>query len=466
MALSEAEELELLELERARHFAMAKAPTAPIEQAQPESPTFMQGLKAGALDQPAPQAEHWYSPAAVGHFVGEAALPTAGAIVGSVVPGYGTAVGAAAGEAAKKAIGRGYEAASGKEFKDESAARTITDVAAAGALQKAGEVATPILSEIGGKALSWAGAKSRPILAGLVKVLTGVDERTAKRVLADPDILLRAKPMEQAEKEFGDFVKSSGFKYAEDGVKAATGSPTMGNEAADKFITNVAERIKSITGTNETGMTSDEIMSQRWLQRAKGQPEGAIDLKDMPENKEFVNKLTQDALAARYAIKDSIKRALREGSDTKARYFINARKPIDSWLEGQLPGFKNALSNYSESKAADAFKSFLPVNKAGDPSVLRSLSMLGLVLSDVDEGLTTAALGSPLITGTAIKGAAIAGKVASPVGKAVESITSKSGAALTPLIERSPNDVKQDYKSGKITREQALKELRETHGFK
>ena len=45
---------------------------------QPKEATFMQGLKAGALDQPAPLAPHWYSPASVGHFVGAAALPTAG----------------------------------------------------------------------------------------------------------------------------------------------------------------------------------------------------------------------------------------------------------------------------------------------------------------------------------------------------------------------------------------------------
>ena len=66
-----------------------------------------------------------------------------------------------------------------------------------------------------------------------------------------------------------------------------------------------------------------------------------------------------------------------------------------------------------------------------------------------------------------LKAAGEAARTAAPVvGKAVESIASKSGAALTPIIERSPNDVKQDYKSGKITREQALKELRENHGFK
>lgn len=436
MALSEAEELELLELERSRHFALAATPM-PTQQELQQSPTFLQGLKLGALDQPAPQTEHWYSPASVGHFVGEAALPTAGAIVGSVAPGYGTAVGAAAGEAAKKAIGRGYEAASGKEFKDESAARTITDVAAAGALQKAGEVVTPIVGKVLSKAEDVVVSNMRKMFPQIIKVLTGVNERTASRVIANPSIIADAKPMEVVKKEFGEFIDSTGYKYGPEAIKAVNKGRRISADKVEKLTNKTLDTIEDIT---------------------KG---GA---KVSPQQEQ---ELVQKALAARYSLEDLISSSKTADKRALARSYVKDQEMVDNWLETKIPGFGEKLEDYSNSKAAEAFESWLPVNKNQTPSVLRGASMGGLIATG---NIPEAAFMSPRLWGIALKSAGkiqpYAGAAKEVTEKAVGKIASKSGAALTPLIERSPNDVKQDYKSGKITREQALKELRETHGFK
>lgn len=96
--------------------------------------SFMKGIEQKELP------ENATIPEKVSHFAGEAILPTAGAIVGSVAGPWGSAAGAGAGMSAQKAIGRAYEAATGEEFKKESALKTVGDVAAAVALQRVGDI--------------------------------------------------------------------------------------------------------------------------------------------------------------------------------------------------------------------------------------------------------------------------------------------------------------------------------------
>ena len=69
-----------------------------------------------------------------------------------------------------------------------------------------------------------------------------------------------------------------------------------------------------------------------------------------------------------------------------------------------------------------------------------------------------------------LKGVSEGAKMSAPLaGEVASVIASKAGAISTPAIEkateRSPHDVKSDYKSGKITREQAINELK-GYGFK
>ena len=134
MALSEAEELELLELERSRHMALARTP-APVAAQEKAEPTFMQGLKAGLTAQPGK---------GVGHFIGSALPSTAGGAIGSIVPGPGTVLGATLVEAARQTAGAVFAP---EETAKKSPLEIGAQVVGAGVGQKLGEAAGPAIAK-------------------------------------------------------------------------------------------------------------------------------------------------------------------------------------------------------------------------------------------------------------------------------------------------------------------------------
>jgi len=124
-----------------------------VEFPNSDQPGFMEGLKAGFMQQPVKTAPGVHA-ADVGHFIGQEALPAAGAAIGALssIPAWLTpagpaatyvasGAGAAAGRSVQKAISQLMEG-----HKDETAAETIGDVALTGAVT----TALPVLTKVAG----------------------------------------------------------------------------------------------------------------------------------------------------------------------------------------------------------------------------------------------------------------------------------------------------------------------------
>ena len=130
MPLTPEEELEMMELEKARAMALSK----PIPEHRPEEEkTFFQGLKAGITAQPGE---------GVGHFIG-AAFP---ATVGGALAGPAAPVGAALGEAARQTLGA---IVNPEETAKKSPLAIGAEVAGAGVGQKVGEALGPAMGKVG-----------------------------------------------------------------------------------------------------------------------------------------------------------------------------------------------------------------------------------------------------------------------------------------------------------------------------
>lgn len=88
---------------------------------------------------------------------------------------------------------------------------------------------------------------------------------------------------------------------------------------------------------------------------------------------------------------------------------------MDPILETRLPDWGAARGGYRESKIAEEFSSLLPLNKNLSPNVLRTTAAIAGAAKGLAEGRPWLALGLPMISpavyGTALKGAAYAGKI-------------------------------------------------------
>lgn len=353
-------------------------------------------------------------------------LPTAGAFVGgglSALAAPGTAgasllggsalagLGAAAGKAGEQLIKR----AVGEDSPD-------TTVDAAKEIVKEGAW-TAALNMAGGKLIEKLGPSLKLAGKQILKGFARIDERAAMKVLNDPNILTRAKPLAQAKEDFSNFFKSSGYEYGSDALKYATGKRTLSDQAADDFITDVIVKI-----------------------------EGKVHPSEIP----FV---TQEALAARYGMKDAIKRAARSGNNDKARVFIQAKNQVDDWIESNLPGFSAVRKEYEESKIKQAFEPLFPLNKNNETSVLGVITSLGSTLGAGGVFGPTAAIPGAIVSSPKIAGIAI---------KAADKLGNKAtGAGVSELISKyiTPEVIKAEYKAGKLDKSTAAQMLRENHGF-
>jgi len=353
------------------------------------------------------------APLTIGQKIGKAAeiLPTAGAVAGGLLSA--TAAPATMGASLAGAAGlAGLGAAAGKAG-EQIIKRAVGEEAPKTSTEALKEIAkegawTATLDATFGKLIPLLSPVFKKVMPGTLKALQGIDERTALKVVNDPDILSRAKSMKEAGKEIGDFFEKNGFTYGRKSVKSATGKLGLSDNAADDFIVDTIGKIEAVSGTT-TGK------------------EGATKLIDLPENKEFVKQTIQEALAARYAMKDAIKRAVRSGNDEKAKMFIESRNIVDDWLETQIPGFAGVRKTYEEAAAKEAFSSVFPKNQNATTSVLRYFAALG---AGAFNPFATAAI-SPMVGGAAIRtGAALAksGPVAGMAelaGKGAQAITEK-----------------------------------------
>jgi hypothetical protein len=333
--------------------------------------------------------------------IGRAAefLPTAGAVLGggaSLLAAPGTmgasllggsalaALGASAGKAGEQII---------KRVVGQDAPKTVGEAALD--IGKEG-VITGVLNATFAKIIPIMAPAFKKIAPGVLKALQGLDERATAKVLSDPDILARAKPIEEAEKIFSGFFEKNGFAYGPKAVKATTGKVALGDQAADDLISNTIAKIEAVSGT-----TTGKV--------------GATQLTKLPENQQFVKETVQEALAARYSIGDAVQRALKSGNNSKARVFIESKHTVDDWIETQLPGFSAVRKVYEEAKIKQAFCSIWPKNKNGTTSVLRGL---GALATGGTGNLWAAPLFSPLSGQAAIRGAQIATKAPVVAGAA------------------------------------------------
>ena len=331
-------------------------------------------------------------------------LPTVGAVAGGAIPALlapetggislgaeslGVGLGTAAGELGKDIVHR----MTGEKAPTET--QSIVGAANAGIISGG-------LNIVGGKALSALAKSNKNIFSQVVKAFTGIDEKTATRILQDPEILNRALPMEQVEKQFGEFVDKSGFKYGPEAIKAVNGGKRISSNAIEQLTNDTLNKIEAVSGG----------------------------LEKMPENKAFVKGLTQEALAARYSLQDLIKSAQVSGKKSLARSFIGDKSMVDDWLENQLPGFKAVNEAYSESLAKKAFEPMLATNKNGTVSVLRTLAGTGAILHNPLTGVPMLAASSPYMWGKALQAAT---KI--PPQTAINAISGVSANAIENLKE-------------------------------
>lgn len=438
-------------------------------------------------------------------------FPAAGALVGgglSMLAAPGTAgasllggsalagLGAAAGKAGEQLVKRGL---------GEEAPKTSME--AAKEIGKEGAW-TATINAAGGKVLEAVAPTAKVLAKQVLKGFARIDERAAKMVLNDPKILKRALPLDEAKEVFSNFFKNIGFEYGPKSVKAATGKLSLSDDAADDFISATIDKIGRFDGTDETGMSAWELMQSRWAKRMAGKAEEAIPLVKLPENAQAIKDTVQEALATRFAAGDAIKRATRSGNDSKAKLFIEGKNHIDEWLETQIPGFAGVRKVYEEAKIKKAFEPLLPLNKNKETSVLGVLTSLG---SAVGAGgafgplaaLPAAAISSPKLAGMAIKGAALA--TTKPAVAMVSELLGEKAKEFTDAVfskgietERkdhptipeeylphlvadelkadpnfyntessiTPEEIKAQYKAGKLDKATAAKMLRENHGFR
>lgn len=314
-------------------------------------------------------------------------IPTLGAIGGGFAGGAlgsgvlslpagvaGAAAGAAAGKGLQEALYAGTEALyPGTISKPQTTAQKLYEPAI--------EAGTQIL---GGKALQGAGAvlkSSMPALKKLavqiLRVGPAIPEQAGKQIVNDPTILSRALPIEEAKTVFGNWVKKMGYKYDVDAVaEIFKGKITPSSEAVDKIKFKVLDQI-------------DDIENLEPYQK---------------------RELIQKALAVRTKLSDKIQGLLKNPEKaSETRYHTIEFNKIDDFLDKSLPGFDKAKQTYNEAMLADAFKSWLPLNKNLSPNVLRSWSALGLATHGISEGNILPSMMlpavSPRMAGYAIKGA-------------------------------------------------------------
>lgn len=311
-------------------------------------------------------------------------LPAAGALAGGMVS-MAAAPGTMGASLAGGSLLAGAGAALGKGAQNVIESAIGSEEAPKTAIEGAGRIATEFslnsaLNMIGGTLIPKLAKSIRPTMAQAMKAFEGLDEKLGMRVLKDPEILLRAKPIEQAKEEFGTFIKESGFKYGPDAIEEVTGKVRIGEVEANKLINRTIKRIDQVKG-----------------------------LEKYPENAPFIQDTVQDALAGREALSDSI---FKEKNKQTQKYLLGKLDTVDDWLESKIPGFAKVRGDYADSMLAEKFKPFLPQNKDGSTSVLRTLAGFGSTVLNPIKGGAAMLAASPYVAGKAIQGAALVGNKA------------------------------------------------------
>lgn len=324
-------------------------------------------------------------PATGGGMVGGIAGAMKGAAIGSAFPGVGTVaggivggiigagLGGASGEAVRQATAQGTAAAFPEQnYPMARPGEVLKSVGAQGALQAGGQAA--------GAAIGAAASALRPSVnrlgAQVMRVGAGVPEKAGTQAMRNPSMLLDALPVEDAGQAYRTFEGYSGLK----GLDQLAGERSKAWTAGELYETalNTANKIKAgQVPTAQELYTASQAQNQLSRLAKFGNPDAAA--------------------------------MLGSGS------LDDAGRVADKALEAQFPEYARLRTDYAAAKTAEQFDSWLPLDKNTSPNVLRGVTAATTAGAGVMTGnpaaLAALPLVSPKVYGTALKGAALAGKV-------------------------------------------------------
>ena len=364
----------------------------------------------------------------IAQFVGENALPTAGAMIGGLAGPGGAIAGAMAGKAMQKGVTQTIGAFKPGFAPKESVIKTIADVGITGALEGAGQGAMAL-----GKAIM---PTIKTAISQVMHGMAGIPQKTAKKVLDNPDILKNAVSVDEAGKIFESTIKNAGMEYGPKAVEKVTGDIMVSDSTTRKLLNDTLKRIKQLEGYNK-------INGKR------------VYLEDMPENAQAVKDLTQQALAARYELSKMLKAA--KWGDPKLRAeeanILEKMNGLDDWLENRVPGFSNAREIYSFAKIKDEFNSLFPRKKNLSADAVRMMLAAGGATTALATGTPSGLIGVAAMSPKAWE-YGIRGATSTPIkygAEAIKPIVRASVLSLSnPLSSSTEQLMRKHYEAQKV----------------
>ena len=327
-------------------------------------------------------------PAALGGFVGG---------IGGVLGGPagvigGAALGGAAGESARQGVSQIAAGAFPEAgYPVQVPGQVLRDVGLQGASQGAGQAA--------GMAIGAGLKAARPLVnklgAQVMRVGAGIPEKAGEAAMRNPSMIIDAPSRGVASEGYKAFERYTGLKGLGDMVKT-TGKFPAESELEQNLFEAAKKAVSGTATPQELYIASQSASSLNQIAKM-GNP--------------------------RYAM---LKSAISQ-----------AKGVVDDALEAALPEYKNLRADYAAAKAADEFSSFLPLNKNTTPNVLRGVTAATTAAAGTMAGSPIALAALPLVSpkfyGTALKAAAVVGKV--PAGVYQMTAQAGSGAAGSSLSD-------------------------------
>lgn len=330
------------------------------------------------------------APAMLGGMVGMAAAAPTGP--GSIAA---AGLGGAAGEGVRQSAAQLYAGATGRPY--TAPGDVMKGMAIQGGLQGAGQ------------GLAVGAAALRPTVNRLgsqvMRVGAGIPEKAGFQAMRNPSMLLDALPVEDAGKAYRTFEGYSGLK----GLDALAGERAKAWTAGELYETALQTANKVRAGQ---AVTAQELYTASQAQ----------------------NQLSR---LAKFGNPDA---AAMLGSGS----LDDAGRVADRALEGIFPEYAGLRGDYAAAKTAQQFDSWLPLNKNTSPNVLRGVTAATTAAAGVMAGQPGALAALPLVSpkfyGTALKGAALAGKIPAGVYRVgAQSTAGAAGSALEQAyLQRAP----------------------------
>lgn len=363
----------------------ATAPVRAVMSAANPNSQMVQNAAAGFLQTPGYQPTSGVANQAA-YLAGKYGPTAAGATIGSMLPGAGTAVGAA--------LTAGVGAAMGKSLQNlgQTVSNQITPGSAA---QKSPSqlVAEPTTDAIvqglfAGGTQAAANAIKGPV-AQYVSGMTGVKQNLVERTLGNLREVFNSPSVKDAGNAIGDIANQAGIKTGTDGLKQASATLLGKDAATDEFSTATTLAMAKIARDAPEALTPQEMYSTaEGLRKAMAAPKYAD---------------PHGAFSQNY------------------RMYAGQLADLENRLEQAIPGYSEARSGYANALAKEAFSNFSPLNKNMSSSQLKLMSATPQALlgaagayqgykgnSGPAELLLSAALLSPYLVGSGIRAGAAA----------------------------------------------------------